>query len=91
MQKLSVNILIGLSLSPQVEMKFDSQNKNPANGNDFCYNAFGSCARQRHKKFKALLQFGCDFLIGVGFTGYLTANNALNSLCICIADDSNAL
>ena len=35
-------------------MKFDLQKKNPTNGSDFCYNAFGSCARQRHKEFKAL-------------------------------------
>ena len=34
-------------------MKFDSQKKNPTNGSDFCYNAFGSCARRRHKEFKA--------------------------------------
>ena len=34
-------------------MKFDLQKKNPKNGSDFCYNAFGSCARQRHKEFKA--------------------------------------
>ena len=34
-------------------MKFDSQKKNRTNGSDFCYNAFGSCARLRHKEFKA--------------------------------------
>ena len=34
-------------------MKFDLQNKNPTNGSDFCYNTFGSCARWRHKEFKA--------------------------------------
>ena len=53
MQHLGVYILNGLSPSPQVEMKFDSQKKNPKNGSDFCYNEFGSCARQRHKEFKA--------------------------------------
>ena len=35
-------------------MKFDSQKKNPANGSDICYNAFGSCARRRHTESKAL-------------------------------------
>ena len=54
MQHLGVYILNGLSPSPQVEMKFDLQKKNPTNGSDFCYNVFGSCARQRHKEFKAL-------------------------------------
>ena len=53
MQHLGVYILNDLSPSPQVKMKFDSQKKNPTNGSDFCYNAFGSCARQRHKEFKA--------------------------------------
>ena len=45
MQHLGVYILNGLSLSPQAEMKFDLQKKNPTNGSDFCYNTFGSCAR----------------------------------------------
>ena len=53
MQHLGVYILNGISPSPQVDMKFDSQKKNPTNGSDFCYNAFGSCARRRHKEFKA--------------------------------------
>ena len=51
MQHLGVYILNGLFPSPKVEMNFDSQKKNPTNGSDFCYNAFGSCARQRHKEF----------------------------------------
>ena len=54
MQHLGVYILNGLSPSPQVDTNFDSQKNNPPNGSDFCYNAFGSCARQRHKEFKAL-------------------------------------
>ena len=49
MQNLGVYILNGLSPSPQVDMKFDSKKKNPTNGSDFCYNTFGSCARQWHK------------------------------------------
>ena len=53
MQHLGVYILNGLSPSPQVEMKFDSQKENPTNGRDFCYNASGSCAGRRHKEFKA--------------------------------------
>ena len=57
MQHLGVYILNGLPPSPQVEMKFDSQKKNPTNGSNFCSNAFGSCARQRHKKFKAFFEF----------------------------------
>ena len=47
-QHLGVYILNGLSLSPQVKMKFDLQKKNPTNGSNFFYNAFGSCARRRH-------------------------------------------
>ena len=45
MQHLGVYIINGIYPSPQVEMKFDSQKKNPKNGRDFCYNSFGSCAR----------------------------------------------
>ena len=41
MQHLGVYILNGLSPSPQVEMKFDLQKKNPKNGSDFCFKAFG--------------------------------------------------
>ena len=41
MQHIGVYILNSLSLSPQGEMKFDLQKKNPTNGSDFCYNAFG--------------------------------------------------
>ena len=36
MQHLGVYILNGLSPSPQVKMKFDSQKKNPTNGRNFC-------------------------------------------------------
>ena len=53
MQHLGVYIINGLSPSPQVEMNFYSQNKNPMNGSDFCFKAFRSCARQGHKEFKA--------------------------------------
>ena len=49
MHHLGVCILNGLSPSPQVEMKFDLHKKNPTNGRYFCFKAFGSCARQRHK------------------------------------------
>ena len=37
-------------------MKFDFQKKNLKNGSDFCYNAFGSCERRRHKEFNAFFE-----------------------------------
>ena len=54
MQHLGVYILNGISPSPQAEMKFDSQKKNPMNGRDFCFKAFVLCAIRRNKEFKAL-------------------------------------
>ena len=48
-------MLNGLCPSPQVEMKFDSQERNPTHGNDIYNRLFGTCARRRHKEFKAFL------------------------------------
>ena len=56
MQHLGAYIINVLSPSPQVKMKFDSQKKNPKNGRDFCFRAFGSCARQRHKDSRHYFQ-----------------------------------
>ena len=56
MYHLVVYILNGLPPSPQVDMKFDLQKKNPTNGSNFCYNAFGSCARRRNKEFKTFFE-----------------------------------
>ena len=55
MQHLGLYILHGIVLSPQIEMKLDSSKINPANGNDFCSNSFGSNPRLRHKYFKLYL------------------------------------
>ena len=59
MKHLGLYILNGVAPSPQVEMKFSSQNIDPANGNDLCSIAFGgeSKGSQRHKEFKRYLAF----------------------------------
>ena len=41
---LGLNILQGLNPSPQVEMKFNSQQVDPVQGNDLCYCIFGANA-----------------------------------------------
>ena len=38
---IALYILQGLNVSPQVEMKFNSQKTDPAQGNDLCYRVFG--------------------------------------------------
>ena len=48
-------MLNGLCHSSQVEMNFDSQEKNPKNGNDVCHRLFGTCTRRRYKELKAFL------------------------------------
>ena len=52
-QFVGLYILQGLNPSPQVDMKFSSQNEDPIQGNDLCYRMFGSNAVLRHKQFKA--------------------------------------
>ena len=50
---IAIYILQGLNPSPQVEMKFNSQETDPVQGNDLCYRVFGCDAVRRHKQFKA--------------------------------------
>ena len=54
-QQFGLYILHDIVPSPQIEMKLDSSKINPANGNDFCSNSFGSNPRLRHKYFKLYL------------------------------------
>ena len=52
---LGLYLLQAISPSPQIDMKFQSQQNDPVNGNDMVYEAFGSCpwkAERRHKHFK---------------------------------------
>ena len=55
MRHIGIYMLNGFCPSPQVEMKFDSQERNPKNGNDICNRVFGTGKRRRHKEFKAFL------------------------------------
>ena len=55
MRHIGIYILNGLCPSPQVEMKFYSQERNPTNGNDMCNWVFGTCAGRRHKEFEDFL------------------------------------
>ena len=50
---LGLYILQGLNPSPQVEMKFNSQQVDPVQGNDLCYCIFGANVVVRYKQFKA--------------------------------------
>ena len=47
----------GLSPSPQITIRFNTQEKDPINGNDFVASAFGANAARRHREFKAF--FAC--------------------------------
>ena len=49
MRHIGIYILNDLSPSPQVEMKFDSQERNPKNVNDICNRVIYTCVRRRHK------------------------------------------
>ena len=51
-QFIGLNILQGLSPSPQVKMKFKPHHMDPINGNDLCYKVFGSKGERRYKHFK---------------------------------------
>jgi hypothetical protein len=51
-QHIGVYILHGLSPSPQLTMKFQSQNVDPVNGNDFVHRSLGPTGLRRHKHFK---------------------------------------
>ena len=49
---IALYILQGLNLSPQVEMKFNSQETDPAQGNDLFYRVFGCDAVQRQSSLR---------------------------------------
>ena len=56
MKHLGLYLFQGLSPSPQVEMKFCSQQEDPVNGNDFIHTAFGGMtgvSQRRHRHFKS--------------------------------------
>ena len=50
---LALYILQGLNPSPQIEMKFNSQQMDLVQGNDLCYHIFGANAVVLYKQFKA--------------------------------------
>ena len=53
---IGLYVLDGISPSPRVEMKFDTQNNDPVNGNDLVNESFGgapSKATRRHAMFKS--------------------------------------
>ena len=50
---LGLYALHGLSPSPQIEMKFRSQEEDPVNGSDLCHRVFGINGVTRAKEFKA--------------------------------------
>ena len=58
-------MLNGLSLSPRVDIKFDSQVKKPTNGNNICNKEFGTCATRRHNEFKEFFALQ-DYMKPVG-------------------------
>ena len=54
-QHFGLYVLNGISPTPRVENKFQSQRHDPVGGNDFVFNSFGPGAQRRHKHFKAFL------------------------------------
>ena len=48
---IGVHIVRGLAPSPQVSMKFNSQNDDNSNNNDFVNRSLGPAAVRRHKHF----------------------------------------
>ena len=53
---IGLYVLDGISPSPRVEMKFETQNNDPVNGNDLVNESFGgapSKATRRHAMFKS--------------------------------------
>ena len=53
MSHLALYLLHGVSPSPQIEMKFSSQDEDPVNGSNLCHRVFGKGGITRHKEFKA--------------------------------------
>ena len=64
MAHMGLYVLQGVSPSPQVEMKFCSQNEDPVNGNDLCFKVFGgkSKGKRRHAMFKKYFA-ACDPIV----------------------------
>ena len=54
-QHLGVRLLHGISPSPRIAMKFQSQQQNDVNGNDFVARSLGPNATRRHKHFRRFL------------------------------------
>ena len=52
MKHLDVYMINGVSPSPQVAFKFESQSLNSTNDNDICYESLGSNAQKRHRDFE---------------------------------------
>ena len=55
MRHFGVYMLNGVAPSPQVSMKFQSQEDDQANGNDLVFRVLGYNAQRRHKHFKVFL------------------------------------
>ena len=55
MRCISVYMFNDLCPSLQAEINFDSQERNPIDGNDACHWLFGTCARRHHKEFNDFL------------------------------------
>ena len=53
MQHFLLYLLHGISLSPQIEMKFECPNEVPVNDSALCNRIFGKAGVKRHKEFKA--------------------------------------
>ena len=50
-QHFGLYVLNGISPTPRVENKFQSQRHDPVGGNDFVFNSFGPGAQRQHKHF----------------------------------------
>ena len=55
MRHFGIYMSNGVAPSPQVSMKFQSQEDDQANGNDLVFRVLGYNAQRRHKHFKAFL------------------------------------
>lgn len=55
MRHIGMYMLNCLYPSPQVEMKYDSQERNPTNVSDICNQLFDTGTKRRHKEFNTFL------------------------------------
>ena len=53
-QFIGLIILNGISISPQMEYKFKTQQEDPVNGNDLCALVFGANGEKRYRQFRSL-------------------------------------